>query len=190
MAEIFLEFDCPITFFIITGLVDKMLWPWDAKVSWMINYSRKAVLQFELEDECVTVDISDAERRRLARQRLRDILKEMDAELVSDLLNRFSQATGVPVPETIPGEYQPLVWDTARELEAKGVRFAPHSMTHRILSKLRKASVETEIRGSWETMCPQSSGMSPIRSAPISLKASTEAVASISPARSTAYRKK
>jgi len=151
-GPIFLEFDCPLTFFVITGLVDQALWPWDAKVSWLIDNSKQSVLEIAFADEALTVKLGDARKRRLARQRVRDIIKELDGELIPDILNRLAQAAEVAIPETIPAVYQPLAWDTARELEAKGIRFAPHSISHRILSKLRRASVEQEIRGSWEAL--------------------------------------
>ncbi|MBK8163187.1 MAG: polysaccharide deacetylase family protein [Gammaproteobacteria bacterium] len=151
-APIFHEFDCPLTFFIITGLIDQAMWPWDAKVSWIVDNSKKTMLNIEFSDESLTVKLGDDRKCRLARQTLRDVIKEMDAELVPDILNRLALAADVTIPDVIPAIYQPLTWDTARELEANGVRFAPHSMTHRILSKLGRASVEQEIRGSWETL--------------------------------------
>jgi Polysaccharide deacetylase len=79
-------------------------------------------------------------------------MKEMDAELIHEDICKLARAAGTPVPDTAPPDYQPLNWEMARELEKKGIRFAPHSMTHRILSKLGRDAVESEIRGSWETM--------------------------------------
>lgn len=151
-APIFLEFACPLTFFVITGLIDQALWPWDARVSWLVDHAKKSVLEIKLADETLSVNLGNTLNYRLARQRLRDFIKEMDAELIPDILLRLSQAADVAIPEAIPTAYQPLTWDMARELEAKGVRFAPHSRTHRILSKLSRASAEQEIRGSWETL--------------------------------------
>ena len=43
-VPIFLEFDCPVTFFVITGMLDHTLWPWDAKVSWIIETTGKTSL--------------------------------------------------------------------------------------------------------------------------------------------------
>jgi len=43
-------------------------------------------------------------------------------------------------------------WQQARDLEKKGIRFAPHSITHRIMSKLDREAVEQEILESWQTL--------------------------------------
>ena len=151
-APIFLEYGYPITFFLITEMVDQQLWAWDAKVSWVIYQSKKNSITLELEDEIINFDITDTHKRTKARQEIRDVIKEIDAEEIPDILNQLAISAEVSWPEQIPKEFQPLDWDTARELEAKGVCFAPHSKTHRILSKIDKASAEDEIIGSWLTL--------------------------------------
>jgi peptidoglycan/xylan/chitin deacetylase (PgdA/CDA1 family) len=152
ISPIFLEFNCPVTFFVITGMLDQKLWPWDSQVSWIIENSKKSVLEVALSDEVLRLDIDDAPKMRHARQTIRDFMKEMDAELIHEDICNLARAAGTPVPDTAPPDYQPLNWEMARELEKKGIRFAPHSRTHRILSKLGRDAVESEIRSSWETM--------------------------------------
>ena len=149
---IFLEFNCPVTFFVITGMLDQKLWPWDSQVAWIIDNSRKSILEVSLSDEVLRLDIDDASKKRHARDKIRDFMKEMDAELIYESICKLAHAAGTPVPEAAPSDYQPLNWEMARELEKMGIRFAPHSKTHRILSKLGRDAVESEIRGSWETM--------------------------------------
>lgn len=151
-APIFIEHNCPLTFFVITGLLDEKIWPWDAQVSWIINNTEKTSLDIDFADEVLHVQLGNAHIRRLAREQVRNALKEMDAELIPDLLKQISLAANLVLPEAAPSNYKPLSWDMARELEGQGVRFAPHSMSHRILSKLRKESSEEEITGSWEAL--------------------------------------
>ncbi|MGB7934047.1 MAG: polysaccharide deacetylase family protein [Gammaproteobacteria bacterium] len=151
-SPIFLEFNCPVTFFVITGMLDQKLWPWDSQVSWIIENSEKSVIKVTLSDEVIHMDIDDVPKKHQARRRIRDIMKEMDAELTHASICQLSHAAGTPVPEAAPVPYQALDWDIARDLEKKGIRFAPHSRTHRILAKLDRGAVESEIRGSWETM--------------------------------------
>jgi peptidoglycan/xylan/chitin deacetylase (PgdA/CDA1 family) len=151
-APIFMEFNCPVTFFVITGMLDHALWPWDAQVSWIINQSKKTLLQINLEGELIRVELGNRSKQSLAREKVRDIMKELDNELIPDILIRLAEAAEVSIPDVAPPDYQPLDWEMARELEAKGIRFAPHSRTHRILSKLHKTSMENEIMGSWETL--------------------------------------
>ena len=151
-VPIFMEFNYPLTFFIITGMLDHTLWPWDAQVSWIINHSKKQLLEVNLEDEIICVELGSRNKQSLAREKVRDIVKELDNELIPDILIRLAEAAEVSIPDVAPPDFQPLDWEKARELEARGIRFAPHSKTHRILSKLHKTSMENEILGSWEVL--------------------------------------
>ena len=151
-SPIFLEFNCPVTFFVITGMLDQKLWPWDSQVAWIIENSKKSALEINLSDEVIHMDIDDALKKRHARRKIRDFIKEMDADLTHDSVCKLAYAAGTSVPEAAPPAYRPMDWDMARDLEKMGIRFAPHSRTHRILSKLGRDAAESEIRGSWETM--------------------------------------
>jgi hypothetical protein len=133
-------------------MIDQVLWPWDAQVSWIIKNTAETSLSVELPDELIHLDISDNDSMNTARQNIRDIFKELDAEALPAMIGRLAQAAGIAVPSTAPPTYQALSWQTARSLEQRGVRFAPHSRTHRILSKLSAESAREEITGSWQTL--------------------------------------
>jgi peptidoglycan/xylan/chitin deacetylase (PgdA/CDA1 family) len=68
-------------------------------------------------------------------------------------MSQLAMAADIAVPAVAPPPYEALDWHTARSLERKGIRFAPHSRTHRILSKLPDEDAREEISGSWETLC-------------------------------------
>lgn len=152
IVPIFLEFKCPLTFFVITDMLDQAIWPWDAKVSWLINNSTKSSIKIEFSDEAIHIDISNAEKKHYARDIVRAFIKETDAENITDALNCVAIATGVTIPDIPPHQYKAMTWDVARELEAKGVTFAPHSKTHQILSKMNAQSAKNEIEGSWQRL--------------------------------------
>lgn len=151
-APIFFEFKCPVTFFVVTGMLDQKIWPWDAKVSWIIDNTKKNRITIKFEDEWLIETLGDKASCSTARAKIRNVIKEMDAERIPELINKLAEAADVTVPEAAPRCYQSINWEMARELESRGVRFAPHSMSHRILSKLNKPSVEEEIIGSWRVM--------------------------------------
>lgn len=151
-APIFMEFKCPLTFFIITDMLDQNFWPWDAKVSWLINNSKKPNLEIKFEDEIVNLDISNTEKKHHARYKIRDFIKETNFDNIADTLDRVSTATGISIPETPPHLYKAANWDMVRELEIKGITFAPHSKTHHILSKIDAQSARNEIEFSWKRL--------------------------------------
>lgn len=151
-APIFHEFKCPLTFFVISGLLDKSLWPWDAQVSWIIDHTQKSQVTVNLGDELLNINISDGITRSRSREIVRNTFKEMDSNHIHELIDKLAEAADIQLPETAPPTYQAMSWGLARKLEREGVRIAPHSITHRILSKLSKTSAENEIVGSWDAL--------------------------------------
>ena len=151
-VPLFQEFDCPVTFFIITDMLDQNLWPWDAKIAWLLNKSKKQSLDIKFKDETIHLDISDYEKKHKARLEVRDFIKETEAANITDNLNCVAKAAGIPIPELTPHPYKAINWEIARELEKKGVIFAPHSKTHRVLSKMDAQSARDEIEGSWQRL--------------------------------------
>ena len=151
-APIFLEFDCPLTFFVITGMLDQTLWPWDAKTSWIIDNTQKKSLPVQLHDETLHIQLNETGNRHQARETVRNLLKEVAAADVSAIVHQLAEVAEVKLPVNPPSTYQPLNWGDARELENKGIQFAPHSMSHQILSKLDRESCAQEILGSWASL--------------------------------------
>jgi peptidoglycan/xylan/chitin deacetylase (PgdA/CDA1 family) len=148
-APIFLEFDCPLTFFVITGMLDQAMWPWDAQVSWIIETTQKTSMEINVAGKILSLKLEDAYSRRLAKRSIQDTIREMGAEQVPDILQQLSDDAGVLIPENPPPQYQSMTWEMARRLESTGIRFAPHTITHNIVSKLTDECVEKEIQGSW-----------------------------------------
>lgn len=151
-APIFLEYGCPITFFVITGMLDQTLWPWDAKTAWIAEAAGKVRIETSISGTPHILDFTSSESRRQARRMVQGLLRETPAENIPEMIRQFARDAGVTVPEQAPARFQPMTWDMARRLESKGVQFAPHSVTHNILSRLTPESLSTEIRDSWKTL--------------------------------------
>lgn len=151
-APIFTQFNCPLTFFVITDMIDQSLWPWDSQASWIIDNTTKSIINLRLPDEQLQIRIDSTANRHTARSSIRNIIKELDAEQVPEILATLAQSANITLPDSAPSQYKSIDWDTARELERTGVRFAPHSKTHRMLSKLSPEIAREEILGSWDTL--------------------------------------
>ena len=155
-APIFLEFNCPLTFFVISDLLDKNLWPWDAQTSWIIDNTEKDELVINFPDEELHVSIDrfgdSSGNRHQARELIRNYFKEVEATLLPSLVAQLADVAEVKLPETPPERYQALDWEKARALEKQGIRFAPHSLSHNILSKQDREAVKHEILGSWKKL--------------------------------------
>ena len=151
-APIFLEYNCPLTFFVITGMLDQSIWPWDAQVSWIVETTEKQSLVTEIAGKPLTFKLHDKENRRIARRAIQDIIKEKNAELLPQIIEQLVRDAELTLPAHAPSAHKPMDWDMARKLENQGIRFGPHSVTHHILSRLSKDPLEQEINSSWKTM--------------------------------------
>ena len=151
-SPIFLEYNCPVTFFVITGMLDQAIWPWDAQISWIIESSTSSSLESSSIIKSLGIKFDMDGNKRTLRQLIQKSLKKIDAEVIPDVLQRLADDVGLTIPNKPPSTYQPMTWDIARKLEDQGIRFAPHSVSHNILSRLSQKSVEQEIKQAWETI--------------------------------------
>jgi peptidoglycan/xylan/chitin deacetylase (PgdA/CDA1 family) len=151
-APIFLEFGCPLTFFVITGMLDGKLWPWDAQLAWITRNSGKETLETGVTGHTLQLRLDNTASRRHARHRLLDAFREVNAEQVPAMLQQLARDAAVTLPEQTPEDFTPMNWDTARALEQQGIRFAPHSVTHRIMSRVSDDTSAREILNAWETL--------------------------------------
>ena len=151
-SPIFLEYNCPLTFFIITGMLDQTIWPWDAKTSWIIESSESPSLENCATVKSLNLKLDSNISKRILRRSIQNALKKIDTKYIPEILQKLSIDAGVTIPDQPPLAYQPMTWETARQLENQGVHFAPHSVNHNILSRLGRETMEKEIQDAWQSI--------------------------------------
>jgi peptidoglycan/xylan/chitin deacetylase (PgdA/CDA1 family) len=129
-GQVFTEFDCPSTLFLTTGFIDGDLWPWWDKIEYIFDNARQ----------------KDMPDKREFVLRCKDLSEEKLQSMVTDL----AACAEVEIPAKPPARYTPLTWQEIRGLERKGMTFAPHSVTHPILSRDSAERSAAEIRDSWQ----------------------------------------
>ena len=151
-APIFEEFNCPLTFFVITGMLDQALWPWDAQIAWITGTSEPANLQTTVANKSFTLPLGNIEDRRHAKRELHNAVREVPSGQIGNIMKRIALDADVVVPDKPPAAYQPMSWEMARQLERRGIQFAPHSVTHNVFSRLDDISMRQEIIDCWHTL--------------------------------------
>ncbi len=161
-APVFIEFECPVTIFLISGMLDGDLWPWDDKVAFLIRNTDEKAVELSISGEDQVFRLDNDLNRSAAITTIQNRMKKMDGKNIPDALRLLSETAQVDIPETPPASYQPMTWDMARNLEKRGVCFAPHTVSHRILSKLSAEEAATEIDNSWQRLRDELSSPVPI----------------------------
>ena len=152
-APVFLEYNCPVTLFVITDMLDHIAWPWDAKVSWIIETSQQSSLESSAVIKQLGINNGKIANKRKLRRSIQNAIKTLDVKVIPDILQQLADSAGVTIPDTPPPDYQPMSWNDARQLEKQGVCFAPHSVSHNIMSRLDQESMEWEINQAWQLIC-------------------------------------
>lgn len=165
-AEVFLAHDCPVTVFLSTGFVDGTTWLWWDEIEYICLHGAPRELRIEgLSAPLVLTDGGPQARLDVAMSlwpRCK-LLPEADKQR---LIRALAEQAEVDVPSHPPGIYAPLSWDKVRDLEAAGVRFGPHTVTHPILSRVDDAQSDREIRESWRRVSEQLDHPTPILAYP------------------------
>lgn len=148
-ATVFDEFGYPLNFFVITGLLDQQLWPWDDQVTYAFKHTPIHEAEIRLPSGELYSFNSARKTAVQAVREVRESLKAGDQQGIYDWLKtELYQTLGVAFPEEAPAEYQPMSWDDARSLRARGHGVYPHTYSHRILSTLSPHEKRAEIRES------------------------------------------
>lgn len=148
-ARVFEEYGFPLNFFVITGLLDQKLWPWDDQVSYAFNHSEVSKVRITLPSGsgyCANLESNDL--KATIRQIRNSLKSEKQQAIYAWITSELYPKLEVPFPEKIPDAYRPMSWQDARSLRARGHGVFPHTYSHRILSALPRDEKRFEINES------------------------------------------
>ena len=132
-AEVFLARACPVTMYLVTGMIDGRLWPWEAKLAWVFSRARgKFCLTFQGRD--YQGDPTDPDRLNNLRRKLVLVLKTLPLARAEAEVASIAQTLGEELPDSPPAPYRALDWDEVRSLEERGMSFGSHTVSHVTLS--------------------------------------------------------
>lgn len=148
-APIFQGFDCPATVFLISEFTAGRAWCWWDRITEAFLRSPLESVSIRCDEQILSYQFGTAAERRASASVLVEALKSVSDGERLRIVDGIGTLLQVDLPATPSDAYAPLGWDEVRSLERTGVDFAPHSLTHPILSRLGAAEARTEILGSW-----------------------------------------
>jgi protein-tyrosine-phosphatase/peptidoglycan/xylan/chitin deacetylase (PgdA/CDA1 family) len=170
IAPIFAEHEVPVTLFLTTGFLNGELWPWDAKIRWLIQHTRQSSLEMQIGLHRLKWPLGNKFEKLTTRRELQAICATLPGQNSEWFLHALEDAVGVELPDTPPREFSPATWDQVRLLEKSGVRFAPHTHSHRILSRLQESEVRYELSRSLEILVAETSYGLPVFAYPVGME--------------------
>ena len=149
-GPLFSKYDIPLTCFVITDFLDGILWPWDNHISYILSSTK--VTNFELILPEGKKKLFHNERNFVSQNIsvLRNELKLLDNSNMYSWIDECYRRLDVEKLETPPDIFKPMSWSDAQSFIDSGHKIAPHTQTHRILSRLTSHDANIEIAHSKE----------------------------------------
>lgn len=149
LRQAFVPVGCPATVFLITDFLDGKLWPWDDQIGYIIRHTTRPTATLAFGGRQLSLDLRSVAARQKAVEQVRERCKKTSNSDLYAQLRDVAAQLDVELPQEPPAEYRPMAWNEVRSLAAQNIDFGPHSMTHRILSRLSSQEAQREIAGSW-----------------------------------------
>lgn len=150
-AEIFREFDCPSTCFLITGLVDGNIWPWDYQLMHIAKHAPPQEITIDIEGLSHSLKLGEPDTKNA----LLKFVRRFAAHSSNRITQQIADAAGVQLPRTPPSEMQPATWNEVSAAEKLGMRFGAHSTNHYILSRVSDETLREEMHNSLQRIQQQ-----------------------------------
>lgn len=132
-GRIFADYDCPATYFVTTGFANNEIWFWDSKVEYMLDQCDDRNLE-RLDYRFRSFGEMQTSRKELAIKMIRN-LKSQSLEDINKTLKGWSEQLEVELPEKAPEKFAPASWGTLDEIQRFGMKIAPHTYSHPLLSR-------------------------------------------------------
>jgi len=147
-APIFAEFDCSATTFVCSGFADRELWMWWDRIAYVFSETQHEELAIAIGKEQWKQRWDSARGGIVSRLDFIERCKGVSERDKLRAIEQLAQVAEVEVPEIAPPRFAPLTWETLRWGEQLGMRFAPHTRTHPVLSRTPDAQARHEIEHS------------------------------------------
>lgn len=146
------HYGVPATLFATTGFIERQLWLWPDKITWLLHQIDSIDRGFSLDPISVEAGLIDDNRRsKLWSQWVDHALSLPDREkhkFISSLANELS----LIFPTEIPEAFAPLSWEELREMQSAGIEIGGHTVTHPSLGRVNEIQAKDEIYGCRDTL--------------------------------------
>lgn len=151
-APIFAEFECPVTVFLVSGVLDSGGWYWWDRISAAFEGTLRRQLTIVVGSRSVQLDWANGDERTRAEIALMEALKRVPDAERHRVLDALPAALEVALPSRATDKYAPMTWEDVGHCAALGAIFGAHTVTHPILSQVEDEAARWEIGTSWNRL--------------------------------------
>lgn len=159
-APVFAAYDCPVTTFVTSGFVDRQLWFWWNRIEYVFHASTRHSIAVPFGDEVLSYQLGDGRAR--AQDDFTERCKDVPDAVKLAAVEALAEAAEVVLPAEPPAGYAPMTWDELRAAERGGMTFAPHTVTHPVLSRTTDEQSRRELSEGWSRLRQEAANPVPI----------------------------
>jgi peptidoglycan/xylan/chitin deacetylase (PgdA/CDA1 family) len=141
------KFQMPATVYAVTDFLDGKCWLWTDLMRFVLTKTVVENVLIEFADgDKVETKLNGKQSRLETANRINARLKKMSNELKDSKIKEIAQTLKVEIPETPTGDFAPVSWEQAREMDAGNVQIESHTVTHPILTNISQAELDDELQ--------------------------------------------
>jgi len=143
----------PATLFAATGFIDRRLWLWPDKVSWLLDNTQSIRTEGIA---CGPVFLEagpiDSRRKEQYWHSLIGFFLSVSDEEKHQYIDALADQLGLELPEQAPKAYEACSWDELIEMERDGLEVGGHTVTHPSLGRVTDEQAEEELKGCFDAL--------------------------------------
>ena len=160
---VFAEFNCPVTVFVSSGVIDGDCWYWWDSLRFLFEQSGRPRIEVTVGEVTTNHDLTHRDARERGLLQLIEQCKLVPDTERERLFGELSMQLDVALPSAPPPSCETMSWDAIRSCAAGGIAtFGPHTITHASLPMTSDTQAKHEIEGSWARIRQECPGAVPV----------------------------
>jgi peptidoglycan/xylan/chitin deacetylase (PgdA/CDA1 family) len=143
------KFRMPATVYAVTDFLDAKCWLWTDLMRYVLSQTtvENIGLEFSAGDKIET-KLNGKQSRLETANRINARLKKMPNESKNSKIEEIARDLKVEIPEKPTGDFAPVSWEQARQMDAEKMQIESHTVTHPILTNINQTELDDELRES------------------------------------------
>lgn len=141
------EYQVPATLYATTGFIDRRLWLWPDKITWLLSQVDEFQTSFTVGQVRFSSGTFTLAQKQQYWRALVNYLLSVRDEQKHGLIEKFAGHIGVSLPAEIPDQFAPMNWAQLEELENAGIEVGGHTVSHPTLGQVTECQARDEIFG-------------------------------------------
>lgn len=145
LVPVLLAHNCKPTLFTIVDMIDGIVWPWDAKLSYAVWTSTQTQASFQFNNHVFDLVLDHPTARIQSRRQLTRFGKTLKPDQLHEFIQTALSALAFDPTTNMPASYRPASWESLRRAEQQGLRIGSHACSHQVFAVLSDAQINTEL---------------------------------------------